>query len=83
MDDLDRAIVTDKQAVALTEDDHPNLAHCRNNLGIALWKRFERMGFMDDLDRAILVEKQAVALIPGDYPNRVGLLNNLAHALHR
>ena len=36
MDDLDRAITTNEQAVASTPDDHPNRAMYLNNLGIAL-----------------------------------------------
>ena len=60
MDDLDRAIVINEQAVESTPVDHPNRAIYLNNLGIALQSRFERTGSMDDLDRAITTNEQAV-----------------------
>ena len=81
MDDLDRAIVTNEQAVESTPDDHPDRAMYLNNLGIALQSRFERTGSMDDLDRAIVTNEQAVELTPDDHPNRAMYLNNLGNAL--
>ena len=79
MDDLDRAIMTNEQAVESTPDDHPNRAGCLNNLGIALQSRFERTGSMDDLDRAIVTNEQAVESTPDDHPDRAGMLNNLGN----
>ena len=72
MDDLDRAITMNEQAVASTPDDHPDRAGRLNNLGIALQSRFERTGSMDDLDRAITTNEQAVASTPDDHPDRAG-----------
>ena len=83
MDDLDRAIRTNEQAVASTPDDHPNRGMYLNNLGNALQSRFERTGSMDDLDRAITTNEQAVASTPDDHPNRGMYLNNLGSALQR
>ena len=72
MDDLDRAIVTNEQAVESTPDDHPDRAMYLNNLGSALQSRFERTGSMDDLDRAIVTNEQAVESTPDDHPDRAG-----------
>jgi len=69
MDDLNRAITTNEQAVVLTPEDTPNLAMYLNNLGNALISRFERTGSMDDLNRAISTNEQAVASTPEDTPD--------------
>ena len=81
MDDLDRAIMTNEQAIVSTPEDNPNHAKYLNNLGNALQSRFERTGSMDDLNRAITTTEQAVASTPEDDPNRGGMLNNLGNAL--
>jgi tetratricopeptide (TPR) repeat protein len=81
MDDLDRAVVTSKQAIESAPDDHPEHAICLSNLGSALVRRFERTGSMDDLDRAIVTNEQAVESTPDDHPERAIYLNNLGNAL--
>ena len=68
MDDLDRAIVTNEQAIESTPDGHPDRAMYLNNLGIALQSRFDRTGSMDDLDQAIVTNKQAVESTLDDHP---------------
>jgi hypothetical protein len=68
MEDLDRAIITKEQVVRLTHDGHPNLAAALNNLGIALWDRFERTG-LKDLDRAIAINEQAIVSTLDGHPN--------------
>ena len=83
MEDLDRAIVTNEQAVESTPDDHPDRAMYLNNLGIALQSRFERTGSMEDLDRAIVTNEQAVESTPDGHPDRAMYLNNLGNALQR
>ena len=65
MDDLDRAIMTNEQAVASTPDDHPDLRDVSTTWGLHCRARFERTGSMDDLDRAIVTNEQAVELTPG------------------
>jgi hypothetical protein len=62
MDDLNRAIMTNEQAVASTPKDNPDLAMYLNNLGNGLQRRFKRTGSMDDLNRAIMTNEQAVAI---------------------
>ena len=83
MDDLNRAITTNEQAVASTPEDHPNRACNLNDLGNALQSRFERTGSMDDLNRAITTNEQAVASTPEDHPNHGVMLSNLGNALQR
>ena len=83
MDDLDRAIATQEQAIQLIPVDHSARAMYLNNLGNALQRRFETTGSMDDLDHAIVTKEQAVQSIPIDHPGRGMHLNNLGIALQR
>ena len=57
MDDLNRAITMNEQAVTSTPEDHPNRGRTLNNFGSALQSRFERTGSMDDLNRAITTKE--------------------------
>ena len=77
MEDLDRAIRTNEDAVDSTPNDHPSRAICLNNLGNTLHRRFERTGSIDDLDRAIVTKEQAVESTPNDHIDRALNLNNL------
>src|SRR5579871_6687221 len=58
MDDLNRAITMNEQAVAWTPEDHPNRGAMLTNLGNVLQRRFDRTGSMDDLNRAITTNEQ-------------------------
>lgn len=81
MDDLNRAIMANEQAIKLTPDSRPDRARRLSNLGNALWMRFERIGSIDDLNRAIFVNEKAVKLIPEGHPDRVMYMNNLGTTL--
>jgi hypothetical protein len=54
IDDLNRAITMEEQAVKSIPDGHLDRAGRLNNLGSALQRRFEWTGSMDDLERAIV-----------------------------
>lgn len=60
MNNLDRAIVTNEQAVKSAAADDPNRALYFDNLGSALQNRFNKTGSIGDLDRAIAANEQAV-----------------------
>lgn len=64
MEDLNRAIVINEQAVESTPDDHADRARMLNNLGIALQSRFEQTGSINDLGCAVITNEQAVESTP-------------------
>jgi tetratricopeptide (TPR) repeat protein len=77
IEDLEEAIRTARRAVAVTPDDHPDLAGRLNNLGNDLENRFERTGRIEDLEEAIRTARRAVAVTSDDHPDLAGRLNNL------
>ena len=50
MDDLDHAIVTNKQVLELTSADYPSRVNYLGNLRVTLQWRFQRTEYVDDLD---------------------------------
>jgi hypothetical protein len=62
MNDLDRAITMNEQAVTSTPEDYPNRSVMLHCLGSMLQRRFEKTGSMDDLNQAITKNEQAVAI---------------------
>ena len=60
IEDLDRAIQMNEQAIQFTALDYPHRAMYLNNLGNALQEKFEKIGSMADLDHAIEVKEEAV-----------------------
>src|SRR5271156_4993925 len=75
MNDLNRAIITKEQAVALTPKDHPNHAIHLNSLASTLRRRFERTGSLVDIDLAITMNELAIASTPEDNPSHAMNLN--------
>jgi tetratricopeptide (TPR) repeat protein len=73
--------VTKRRAVDLTPDGHPHKPLCLSNLGISLWRRFERTDELDDLERAIVTKRRAVDLTPDDHPDKPTRLTNLGISL--
>ena len=59
MEDLDRAIAMNEQAIKSTPDGHPVRATMLGNLGVALQSRFEGTGSIEDLERIIATYEQA------------------------
>src|SRR5947207_13986475 len=80
-DDLNQSVCGSK-AVALTPDDHPNMAMCANTLGNGLWLRFERTGSMEDVNESIEIGRKAMALTPDDHSCMAIYPNNLEETLH-
>lgn len=67
----------------LTSEGHPNQAAQLNNLGLALRRRFDRLGDLGDLDNAISSQQKAVKLTPEGHPSLPPRLDNLGAALRR
>jgi hypothetical protein len=57
MENLNKAILREKQAVKLMPENHPNLILFLNNLGLSFRSRFERIGNIENLEKAVRREK--------------------------
>ncbi|CUA72809.1 Dynein-1-beta heavy chain, flagellar inner arm I1 complex [Rhizoctonia solani] len=77
LDDLEKAIECQSQAVALTPDGHLKLPSFVANLGVSHISRFKRLGGLDDLEKAIECESHAVVLTPDGHPALPFFLTNL------
>ncbi|KEP44962.1 aromatic di-alanine and TPR containing protein, partial [Rhizoctonia solani 123E] len=67
--DLDQAFEYFSRAVALTPEEHPDLAERLNSLGASYTDRFQRMGDLDDLHKAVDCDSRALALTDDDHPH--------------
>ncbi|KAF9774164.1 hypothetical protein IL306_007840 [Fusarium sp. DS 682] len=57
---------------------NPNkLTRLQNNLGVMLYKRYERTGALKDLNRAIEAMRASISITPHDSPDLADRLNNL------
>lgn len=83
MDDLDRAIVSTRNAVDATTNDDPLQPEVLGTLGTMLGARFEQTGSMDDINQAISMISDAANAIPYGDPNRFAYLCNLGLQLWR
>ena len=75
MNDLERVIATEKEALALTPEDHSNRSTYLNNLEISLQSLFERTGLMHHLNQAIATNDQLLTSTLDDDPDRAMYLN--------
>lgn len=80
VDDLNRAIEVQEEAVASAPND-PNLAAFLNNLGNVLQSRYEQLGDLEDLNLAIENKQKAVEFTSEEDLKLADWLNNLGIAL--
>jgi CHAT domain-containing protein len=78
MEDLNEAIVLDREALDLCPRGHPDRSISLNNLAVDLSVRCGQLGEREDLDEAIVLQREALGLRPQGHPLRSGSLNNLA-----
>ena len=78
MQDIEEAIVLDREALSLCPQGHPNRSMSLNNLAVSLSSRYKQLGAREDLDEAIVLNREALDLCPQEHPNRSMSLNNLA-----
>ena len=78
MQDLDEAIVLDREALGLQRKGHPDRSSSLNNHAVHLSIRYKQFGAMQDLDEAIILNREALGLQPEGHPDRSLSLNNLA-----
>ena len=82
MEDLEDAISTHREALALRPLGHLHHTSSLNNLGVALVTRFDQLGMNEDLEHAISFHREALSLYPPVHPHRSISLNNFGTALH-
>jgi tetratricopeptide (TPR) repeat protein len=81
MEDLEEAISSYREALALHPPGHPNRSSSLGNFANALLTRFEQSGRVDDLEDAISSDHEALTLCPPGHPARSNSLNNFVNAL--
>jgi hypothetical protein len=81
--DIEDAVSSQRKAVDLTPDDHPNQPGQLSNLGNALNARFEHFGNLVDIEGAISCLREAVDRTPDDHPNQPAQLTNLGIAFRQ
>ena len=59
MEDLDEAIVLDREALGLCPQGHLNWVMSLNNLAGHLSTRYNRLGAIEDLDEAFVLVREA------------------------
>ena len=84
MEDLQEAIVLDREALDLRPQGHPDRSMSLNNLANRFSALYNQLGAMQDLDKAIVLAREALDLRPQGHPDRSGSLVDLARYLcHR
>jgi tetratricopeptide (TPR) repeat protein len=81
VNDINRAVSVQEDAVCRTPDGHPDKACRLNNLGVFLRVRFERLGDLRDLNESISTTKNSLHLSPDEHPDKPARLNNLGNSL--
>jgi tetratricopeptide (TPR) repeat protein len=77
MEDLERGIELNEEALALRPGDHIFL----NSLATGLQRLFEQKGSIDDLNRAIAATENALELAPDEIAAREQILGNMSNSL--
>ena len=78
IDDLNKALVLDREALSLCPPGHRHRPMSLNSLAVNLSARYEELREIDDLNEAIVFGRQALSLCPSGHPNRSMFLSNLA-----
>ncbi|EUC59239.1 aromatic di-alanine and TPR containing protein [Rhizoctonia solani AG-3 Rhs1AP] len=77
LEDIEKSIEYNTQAVALTPKDYPDFPYRLAILGASHYTRFQRTGELGDIERSIEYNKHALDLTPQDHqdlPDRLDLL---------
>ena len=78
MQDLDEAILLDREALNLRPQGHPARSDSLGSLAVDLFSRFKHLGAMEDLDEAVVLSREALNLCPQEHPGRTTSL--ICHA---
>ncbi len=83
MNDLEEAIDREREALAITPNNHPDRAAMLNNLGKKLASRYEGTGKMEDMEEAIAQARDALAMTPDNHSDRAARLHKLENMIAR
>ena len=81
MEQLNEAIVLDREALVLLPPGHPLQSISLTNLAIHLGTQYKQLGGVEDLNEAIVLGREALSLRTPGHPDRSMSLNNLASHL--
>jgi CHAT domain-containing protein/tetratricopeptide (TPR) repeat protein len=81
MQDLNKGIVLDREALDLRPQGHPDRSESLCSLVVHLSTRYKQLGAMQDIDEAIVLAREALDLRPQGHPLRSVSLNNFAMRL--
>jgi len=70
-----------QDALNIPPNDRSQEADRLGELGLSLWKGFERFGNVGDLEKAITAHQQALNLTPDDHPSKPTQFHNLGLCL--
>ena len=76
--DMDEAIVLEREALGLCPPGHPERYVSLNRLGGHLNNRYEQLGAITDIEEAIVLARDALMLCPPGHSDRSQSLNNLS-----
>ncbi|KAF5320590.1 hypothetical protein D9611_013755 [Ephemerocybe angulata] len=81
MQDIEEAILIQREVVSLTHDDDPSLPTHLNNLARFLLAQYGRTNEIDNLGQAAVLQQSAVDLTPDDHRDLPAWLSNLGGTL--
>ncbi|KAJ7210130.1 CHAT domain-containing protein [Mycena pura] len=81
VNDIDKAVLLQKEMVHLTMDGDPNKARMLTDLGTCLQIRFEQLGDSNDINTAVSQHQDALHLSPDGHPVKRIILGNLGNSL--
>jgi len=81
MEDLEEAISSHREALALHPHGHHHRSSSLTNLGAAVFSRFGQLRRMGDLEEAITCHLEALPLHPHGHPRRSSSLSHLGAAV--
>ncbi|KAI9570923.1 hypothetical protein HD554DRAFT_2327256 [Boletus coccyginus] len=70
MEDLDEAIILDREALDLRPQGHPDRWMSLHNLSVGLSSRYRQLWGVEDLDEAIVLRREALDLCVQGHPHR-------------
>lgn len=81
LEDINRAIRRQDEAVALTPETHINMPIWLTNLGNSLQLRFEHSSALEDIELAISHQEHALRILPQGHALNSSVLNDLGNSL--
>ncbi|CAE6491319.1 unnamed protein product [Rhizoctonia solani] len=78
LEDLEKTTGYDSRALALTPEDHPDMARRLSNLGVDYGYRYRHLGQLEYLEQSIEHRSRALALTPKGHPDMPVRLADLA-----